>query len=268
MAKVLNWGMTYGMGDVMMALNCAHRWSEQEAHRLQLNLHWYHDKDHLHHCEETETIIERTDYINGLYLKSNVKINHIINSDQTEFMTGEERFDWFKPRKHRDTNNWSFDPSVSLPTDENKVVIWRPLYNAQVPRYWKRTIENDDWNLIIYKLKEIGYNIVELCYRTPIREATYHISTCNFIVCYDGMWHYIARNFWKPMIVSSHDAITEYHTRHCLSLAKNKFTDYICNIHEPVYNKDRDELITPYNWIHRASTNHKNKFWKWYNGNR
>jgi predicted RecB family nuclease len=71
------------MGDAMMALNCAHRWSE-ENNKLQLNLHWYHDKDHLHHPEETETIIERTDYINGLYLKSNVKINHIINSDQTQ----------------------------------------------------------------------------------------------------------------------------------------------------------------------------------------
>jgi hypothetical protein len=268
MTKVLNWGMTYGMGDAMMALNCAYRWSEEEAHKLQLNLHWFHNKDHLHHCEETETIIERTDYINGLYLKSNVEVNHIINSDQTQFKrSGNGKFDWFKPRKNRYTNNWTFDPSVFLPTDEKKVVLWRPLYNAQVPRLWKRSVTNDNWDLVIYKLKEMGYNVVELCYRTPIREATYHISTCNFVVCYDGMWHYIAKNFWKPMIVSTLDEITRYHTRHALPIADYKFVDYVCNIHTPKM-KNHGEIISPYDFMQYRTNNKKNEFWNWYNGNR
>jgi hypothetical protein len=266
MSRVLNWGMTPGMGDVMMALNCAHHWSKETNSKLELNLHWYHSEDHLHHCEEEETIIERTDYIHGLYLKSNVKVNHIFNSDQVSFKTSKEKSDWFKPRKNKYTNSWSFDPSVFLPTDEKKIVIWRPIFNAETPRYWKRTIPNEDWDLLIDNFKQMGYNVVELCYRTPIREATYHISTCNFIVCYDGMWHYIAKNFYKPMIVASHDAITKYHTRHCLALAKNNFTTYVYNIHTPILNVD--ELITPYNWIHRRSIYAKEIFWKWYNGNR
>jgi hypothetical protein len=36
--------MTPGMGDVMMALNCAHHWAEETNSKLQLNLHWYHVK--------------------------------------------------------------------------------------------------------------------------------------------------------------------------------------------------------------------------------
>jgi len=39
MVKELNWGTTPGMGDVMMGLNCAYRWAEENKKPLQLNLH-------------------------------------------------------------------------------------------------------------------------------------------------------------------------------------------------------------------------------------
>jgi hypothetical protein len=45
MTKVLNWGMTPGMGDVMMALNCASQMVITENKQpLILNLHWFHDE--------------------------------------------------------------------------------------------------------------------------------------------------------------------------------------------------------------------------------
>lgn len=264
MSEVLNWGMTPGMGDVMMAMNCAHRWSYVTNTPLVLNLHWFHGKDHLHHPEDPETIIERADYILGLYLKSNVEVNHILNSNRTDLQNREKRYDWFQPRMHKKTNFWRFDPSVELPVDKNKVVIWRPTFNAEEPRYWKRIIPNNDWDLLINHYREIGYDVVELCYRTPIREATYHINTCDFIICYDGMWHYIAKNFLKPMIVASFDQITRYHTRHALPLAINKFMDWTYNIHTPVYYKETDDIISPYDLIHRKSENHKQHFWDRY----
>ena len=40
----------------------------------------------------------------------------------------------------------------------------------------------------------------------------YHISTCRQVVSYDGMWHYIARNFSKPTVIVSPEAISKYHT--------------------------------------------------------
>lgn len=266
MIKELNWGTTPGMGDVMMGLNCAYRWSAEKNLPLKLNLHWFHDDKHLHHFEEEETIIERCDYIRQLYLEADVEVNHVFNSNRTELTLPERRYDWLNVRRNREVNNWPFRPNTFLPDDESKVVIWRPIFNAEIPRYWKRTITNSEWDFVIYNLQNMGYNVVELCYRTPIREATYHINTCNFIVCYDGMWHYIARNFFKPMIVASHDAITRYHTRQAIPLAKNKFVSYVSNIHTPTVIKG--EMISPYDHMKRRAALHKDIFWFWYNEHR
>lgn len=267
MVKELNWGTTPGMGDVMMGLNCAYRWAEENKKPLQLNLHWFHDDKHLHHFEEEETIIERTDYIRQLYLETDVTVNHVFNSKKTKLLNNDFRYDWLEIRRGRNVNNWSFRQNTYLPTDEDKVVLWRPTFNAEVPRYWKRTVTVGEWDFIIQTLKNMGYNVVELCYRTPIREATYHISTCNFIVCYDGMWHYIARNFFKPMIIASHDGITRYHTRQAVPYGKEKFINYVTNIHTPVEIKP-NEIISPYDHMHRRAKIHKGLFWDWYNGDR
>jgi hypothetical protein len=98
----------------------------------------------------------------------------------------------------------------------------------------------------------MGYDVVELCYRTPIREATYHINTCDFIICYDGMWHYIAKNFMKPMIVSSQDMITTYHTRHALRLGTKYFEKLIHNMYSPKYKKE-GKFLTTYDLIYYKS---------------
>lgn len=265
--KVLNWGMSPGMGDVMNALNCAYRWAEEFDSSLLLNLHWPHDKDHKHHPEDPETIIERTDYIKDFYIPSNVEVNHITPGNP-KYQLKEYRFDWFKPRKHRHVNSWGFKPETYLPTQENKIVIWRPIFNAETPRFWKRSIPNSEWELLINYFKTIGYEIVELCYRTPISEVTYHINTCDFIICYDGMWHYIAKNFYKPMFIASIDKITKYHTRHARKLGPDKFYSTIGNMDTEVYFKYWDVWETPYNNIHRQAQEHKLDFLEWYNGNR
>ena len=268
MTKVLNWGMTPGMGDVMLAMNCAHRWSYENKQPLILNLHWFHGKDHLHHPEDPETIVERTDYILGLYLKADIQVNHIFNSDQYHLKETYKRYDWLNPRTNRNTNNWIFDPATSLAADENKVVIWRPIFNSEISKLWKRRVENEYWDELIYFLKLTGYDVVELCYRTPIREATYHINTCNFIICYDGMWHYIAKNFLKPMIVSSQDSITKYHTRHCLALSAEKFRRLTNDLFIPLYHSEYyNGIFSYYDLIHQKSKKHKQKFWNRYNAN-
>ena len=54
----IEWRGTWGVGDFMMALNCAHRHSWNTGNVINLEMHWAHDRDHLHHFEEEETIIE------------------------------------------------------------------------------------------------------------------------------------------------------------------------------------------------------------------
>ena len=81
---------------------------------------------------------------------------------------------------------------------KNKVCIFRPSFTKLCEHrtvYEKQTIEKTfltktnkreqdyDWDLWADRLKK-NYDVVEIEYRTPIREAVYHLSTCEF--CFSG----------------------------------------------------------------------------------
>ena len=268
MTKVLNFRTTPGMGDIMHGMNIAHKWSYDFNKPLILRFHWWHDKEHLHHIEDPETLYERFCYISNLYLKANITYEHVFNSQETKYKSHKYKYDWMGQARGRHVNRWSFDPNVFLPTNRQKVVVWRPTFNVERPRLWKRIIGNNVWDDVIFLLKDMGYEVIELCYRTPISEATYHINTCNFIVAYDGMWHYIAKNFYKPMIVISKNNVTLYHTPQCLRVGHKKFLKYIIDLYTPFDVKETGEIISPYDLIHRKAKNHNNNFWEWYDGNR
>ena len=238
----LTWRGSPGMGDIMWALNCAHLHAFEENKRVNLEMHWPHGPDHLHHFEDPETMIQRMEYIHNFYhRKSDVEVTHVFNSNdrysdwkfeddlvleadgtkrQAAFSThyNKARF-WFESGKYNDAPgnpyprcDWLFRKDAYLPTQRNKVVIWRPLFNAETPRTWKRLLTNKRWDRIISLLRQGGLYVVELTYRTPISEAMYHINTARMCISYDGMWHYIGRNFCTPMFVVSDQGITTYHT--------------------------------------------------------
>lgn len=264
-----NWKTTPGVGDFMMGLNIAYRRHHRGGMPVTINFHWYHDRDHYHHCEDPETILERFDYIHNFYLnKGSIKIDHTFNStyylpERWEFKKDGVPLD-FTPRYEKSVNHWSFDQRSYLPTDKNKVVIWRPMMNAEEPRLWKRRVTNEEWQLIIDNLVDLGYNVVELEYKTPVSEVVYHINTCAFTVSYDGMWHYVAKNFWKPMIVFSNDAITGYNTKHALRISSKKTLLYSLNLNSKA--NIEDKLISPYDRMMEKAEYYRDDFWEWLAG--
>ena len=86
------------------------------------------------------------------------------------------------------------------------------------PRTWKRLFSNDDWDRLIGHFESLGFNMHELSYRTPASEAMYLISTARMVICYDGIWHYVAKNFARPLAVISGEGVTKYHTPNALRL--------------------------------------------------
>lgn len=242
--ELITWRGTPGVGDFMWALNCAHNHAYEIGQKVTLELHWEHEEDHLHHFEDPETIIERLEYLHNFYhRKDDVTVQHVFNEktrysdwryndDVTKDDNGslrvmaiprsKSRF-WFQSGRYNDrsgseppNNEWIFRKDAFRKVNNRKIVIWRPLFNAEVPRTWKRLLTNDQWDVIINQLVAAGLHITELSYRTPVSEALYHISTCRLVICYDGMWHYIARNLYRPMIVISTEGITKYHTPQCI----------------------------------------------------
>jgi hypothetical protein len=244
----ITWRGTPGVGDFMWALNSAHNYSADRKLKVNLEFHWEHGEDYLHHPEDPETIIERLDYIHNFYhRKDDVVVSHVFNSTDryTDWKFSDDviypedshkprvitrqipkaRF-WFESGSYSDEegsdapiNDWTFRRDAYREIDTKKVVVWTPQFNAETPRSWKNFLTDSEWRDIIKLLRRAGMNIVELSYRTPVREAMYHISTCRLVFCYDGMWHYIARNFNRPMVVVSPEGITTYHNPQALKVS-------------------------------------------------
>ena len=231
----VSWRGTNGVGDFMMALNCCHRHAFDKNVHVNLEMHWDHAEDYYHHFEEEETIIERMAYIHNFYQhQDQVTVTHVFKSRGKYYydpkivkrIKNKNRFTfsdnhWSDKKGHKiPRNGWLFREEITnREIDKKKIVIWRATFNAEIPSPWKRSLTNRDWDGIIAKLRRAGLHVVELTYRTPVSEAMYHISTCRMVMCYDGMWHYIAKNCARPMLVVSKEGITKYHTPHAIRSA-------------------------------------------------
>lgn len=245
-SELVTWRGTPGVGDFMWALNSCHRYAaDHNIRKINLELHWEHDVDYLHHFEDPETIIERCNYIHNFYHQQDrVEIHHIFNADgrYTDWKYSDDvvnesgmnrvaakninknRF-WFQSGIYNDTsgnpapnNDWIFRPDAFQEYDPKRIVFWRPTWNAEKPRTWKRLFENDHWDELILYFKALGFEMHELSYRTPASEAMYLISTARMVICYDGIWHYVAKNFARPLAVISGEGVTKYHTPNALRL--------------------------------------------------
>lgn len=269
---------TPGVGDFMYPLNIAYMLALKHKIHIVAQFYWPHDKDHLHHFEDPETIIERLDYSKRFFMRNElVSVRHTFK-------------EYEKPRrltKHRllPTNNlrnrvgkldrpqrnkcqWLFHDNYEY-VHKNKIVIWRPLFNAETVRNWKNVVTNDMWEEVVDFLKQ-RYNVIELTYRTPIREAMYHCATCTLAIGYDGMWHYHAKNYYRPMIIASRSGITKTHTPHAMRFSE--FTHNNTNFVEQI--KKLEVPCEEYNGLtllehcRAKADRHKWKFLDWYYANR
>lgn len=236
----------YGVGDSCWALNIAHNTSKVLSQTITLDCHWNWDRTHKHSIDDTENIIDQFDYIHTFYRnKENVVINHIVNSSKSNMLDSGGRLLYGPDPIYKDTrtcNWWKFDPRLRLSKTEKKVVIWRSTFNTdKLPNKEKEILSNDDWKKVIYNLKKSGYSVVELCYRTPIRESMYHINTCSSAIGYAGMWYYFANNWQKPTIIVSNRTLTKTHSPCCMEVGDKDIVYSITNNYS-----DCEELLVNY----------------------
>ena len=227
----IEWKGTPGMGDAMYGLNIAFMRAFINQKPTTINIHWYHSEDYLYHYEDPETIVERVNFVHSRYMwPEMVNIEYTFNSSDSSLYKQRYR-NVIRNYKNLLSRYWVFDSKYFLKTISNKIVIWRPSFNADPPRWFKMPLNDEEWLRIIEKLKNLDYQIIELDYRTPVSEAFYHISTAEFCLSYEGMWHYIAKNFFTPHMVLGDDKITEWHTPY--AIMKNPKTLFLeDNIHK------------------------------------
>ena len=209
---------TPGIGDAMYAMNLAY--SRSFVYRIKVNLYfkWYHTRSFNYHMEDPETIIQKINYLEKFYASdfTNVRIHHEFGWSDTKLWVDRHQGFHRKMLKNNSLqfkyNDWHFADWCRKEVIPKKIVLWNQTGNANPPRGYKRPFDREAWNHAIDLLDMQGWDVTEIDYRTPIREAFYHINTCECTVSYEGMWHYIAKNFQKPMIVLTKDIITKHHT--------------------------------------------------------
>lgn len=135
-------------------------------------------------------------------------------------------------------NSWLFNQrDMDCKQYKNLCVIWRTKFISSNYPAFKDSYDSSYWDLIIPLLKLAGFTVVEVSHRTPIREVYHLISAARLVVAYNGMYHYISKNFIKPMIVMGDSSIIKTHSpqaKHFFSPEKDKsereILDYILNI--------------------------------------
>jgi len=174
------------------------------------------------------------------YQRVDVNVENIFNTNH-DLLNNQLHINIDKPEGYAvldSINTWLFHPKfLDLPVHDNLVVIWRTKFiDSKYPSF-KDSYDSSYWDLIIPILKMKGYNVVEVSHRTPIAEVFYLISRCKFIVAYNGMYHYIAKNLVKPMIVLGDSSIIRTHNpqaTHFYCPKKDKtprdVLDYLLNI--------------------------------------
>ena len=208
---LIEWKTSPGIGDWMYGMNIAYMRAFVNQKPTHLKLHWYFDRKYQYHYEDPEPYMERFDYIHQHYRwKDMVQVEHIHESQM--FDVYKQKYKGVTRRRYSEMYRyWMFDNEV--PTINKKIVIWRQTNNlVQQLHNHKQSLLGHEWDRLVYFLESMGYTVFEIDYRTPIREAFYHIRTAECCISYEGMWHYVAKNFFKPHIVLNGGSITKWHT--------------------------------------------------------
>lgn len=179
--------------------------------KLNLNVFWHFAEFSRNvHYEDVESWIEKYFYlIKMMNLDAKIEINHYLITDKKNFtpfeIVGHKNI---TPKFLRKMPKKTFF-KTNLKAQKNKVCFWR--YNESVLTYLHpdpnqngRVIREasytpDEWNMLYNFLKK-NYDVVELEYRTPIREVFYHLSTCEFSIGYSGMWCLLSTLLDNPTV--------------------------------------------------------------------
>jgi hypothetical protein len=212
--------------DIIRGLSCAYYYAKLNEIDLNVEVVWLEqeidDKFYFKGWEENESILEKFEYIHSLrdfMYDRKINFDHKIVSkselnkvrrEQTKFIHN------FIKTKHP-LEKWTRQENQIRPEldfkgiiwplknihkrERGKLVLWRPTFNHDLQinkensfgwhthsHVWikKALFQYEEWNAVISNLQE-NFNVVEIEYRTPIREIVYHLSTCEVAYGYSGL---------------------------------------------------------------------------------
>ena len=191
----IEWRSNIGYGDFITGLGYAHSATIKYGRPVHINFHWPNARDKKQSELDPETMYYRFNHILE-YMRpvEGLTISHQWQSiPDYRFINELEEFNpihglWY--------------PKNEPPVEKKLVVHWSSIYNLTFPGYHKDPI-HDYWGVVIKELKDKGYKVKEVTYRTPVAEAMDLINRCEFGIGYEGMIHQLFKFMWKPLVVAS-----------------------------------------------------------------
>lgn len=191
----IQWRSDEGYGDFITGVGYAHSSTIKYQRPVAITFHWPNPKNTLLSSIDKEPINYRFDVILEYFKPvEGLTIKHEYNSSPNyRFINELEEFNplhglWY--------------PKNKLSVESGLVVFWSSKHNLKFPGYPKDPLY-DHWDNIVLDLTRLGYQVVEVTYRTPIREAMELMCRCEFGIGYEGMIHQLFKFLWKPIIIAS-----------------------------------------------------------------
>lgn len=191
----IQWRSNEGYGDFVGGMGYAHSSVIKYQRPVKINFHWPNSINSYFSNLDKETITERFNHILS-YMRpvDGLTITHTYNSiPNYRFINQLEEFNFL---------HGLWYSNHELKTIPNLVVHWSSRHNVNFPGYHKDPAY-DIWDKILDRIKDQGFNVVEVTYRTPIKETMELIANCRFGIGYEGMIHQLFKFMWKPLIVTS-----------------------------------------------------------------
>lgn len=249
----------YGYGDAIWLYNIAYHTSKVLDEVIKLKVHWWWGYDHLHSFDDIENIIDQNNYmLNFYHEKDRVEVEHITHTKKRRSailrQSGMLRYGP-DPLDIPRANWWKFNPDLYLRKIPHKVVVWRSSTNANKSKFKGKDIfSHEEWDTIYENLSLNRYHVVEVSYRTPIRELFYHINTASSCIGHGGVAYHIANNFQVPCLVVSDRKIVDTHCPNVVRLSDkaliNKITlNYSTFGEHMLIDECNDNIINTNNWL-------------------
>ena len=238
---------TPGAGDFMFTMCSAIYAANLLKTKINIIFYWDHDLEYEHNFEDPESIYQKLDWFySRLYNNHLITYEHVTNFDLKKTFDGNMMLNLEQTAANKHSKNmpkgvssWKFKKHLyDIEVFPKKVTVWRFKFNSAPPSSWKTEYDDAYWDNICETLISKGYDVHIIDYRTPIREAFYHIQTSRFVMGYDGMWHYLARMLYKPTIITGSNSIVKMHNPQAIffhspktdTLQNNTLQQFINNI--------------------------------------
>jgi len=215
MIKV-KWEATHGYGDILGGYCHASRCAYQNDTEVVHEWLWFKDRDFYppseKYKEDPETVLERLDLI-----KQYVNIDDRVTFKETHLdytITSDDPFGRNRPRYE---NRMSYDWKSTVwkmaddSRDDGHVAVWTSKKNKKdwrnhPLRHWKHPFSDEWYDDFIQKIVDTtGKKVIHVDYTIPVDEVFDIIRTASFCFGNDGIGNVIAKNYFKPIFVTSKD---------------------------------------------------------------